>query len=830
MINPTDIVFDVGIYTGLTLQGVTDLVYEKLGEYDPNADGPLWDEYNNLTDDHIFLEGGWEVKVSIREKIIQKALEIVELVDGVRNSDPIIKEKFTEIEPVNIDSIPTSPIDSINSELEIDTNVGSEVIETSTTPTDVIEQPTEESGKEEKDVNVSDFNPIQLTQITKPTIKPTPITFDVGNMPEKDKKQFKVGLGQVPLIYYNGVHIEYNRIENFSLYHEGILPACKMSFTDQASFRDIGFPTDDISITIYIYSRSKLIRPIYMDFKVTNMRDTGGLITITGIANIPQIYISKFESFNSKTSLETMKEVSKICNLGFNTNINSTNDKQTWINPGYKRKDFIESICENAYISDTSFVVCYIDFYYNLCYMDLEKEIERDISNDKMRLSTGKSEMTDDESNEENIIPLLLTTDNSALDTNCYVSGVDILNRSTRVSLNRAYITRTKFYDDISKEILIFDIDSINDDKNKLCLKGKLNDTEFYNSNANNIWMGKIDKFEDGDGNSHDNYNYSSVHNKINKSELTKIDIDIILPVPNYNFYLFQKIRFELIYDVLGALSSSSSHERISGEAIINSLEFIFDGIRYYQKIGLIRRDLEKTEEEIENTNTRSVFNEEFQNNENPLGPADVNNSLPNSGDVIENSTVDNKPKVNNISGDDPDFWTLVAVASREDSDSQSRADIAQSIYNRVSAPLYPNSIKSVITQDWAYEPTWKHPRQSTVLGKPNSEWFSITNADTAATAAGWVTTDEVLLTARAILDTTLQSRARDFVQGRTDFLSETQGTPEVRNSKKPTSMAVMRTENRPNNVFAWNYNYTDNIVQATPNWESLGIVPESLA
>ncbi len=666
MINPTDFTFDIGIYTGLSLAEVEELGEEKLtalgqfwtGDTDETYQvvdfdiSKRWDDFNEVIREHFFAQSGtvvgqvydsnalWRQSVSIRERIIQMVLNLVEEIDGPKEANPIIEE----IEPVSIDSIETIPVDDgllevqqVNTELDNNPNTGSPILETSVEPEAIIEQPSDDSSEDRKSETKSDFNPVELTQSTKPSIRPIPITFDTGNMSAKDKKQFQIGLGQVPLVYYNGIHIEYSNIRSFMLYHEGILPALKVSFNDQAVFRDIGFPTDDISITVYISSRSKLIRSIYMDFKVTNMRDADGTISITGIADIPQIYIAKFESFNSKTSLEVMKEISKICKLGFSSNISSTSDKQTWINPGTKRKSWIESISKNAYISDTSFVTCYIDFYYNLCYMDLEKEIERDISKDEMRLSTGKSELTEDPTDEETIIPVLLTTDNSAQDTNCHVTRVDILNRSTRVSLNRAYLTKTKFYDDVNKEILIFDIDTIAEDKTKLTLKAKTNDSTFYKENQNNIWVGKIDKFGDGDGNAHDNYNYSQVHNNINRSELNKIDIDIELGVPNYNFYLFQKIRFEFIYDVPGALSTSMKHERISGEAIINSLEFIFDGNSYYQKIGLIRRDLQKTEVEIENTSVNKNYKEEYQQNENPLGPTD---------DLNQSEVVPNEPTI----------------------------------------------------------------------------------------------------------------------------------------------------------------------------------------
>ena len=155
MLNPTDYTFDVGIYTDLSLQQVDDLVYEKLREYDPNGDGPLWEEYNVLQTKHFFTsnETSWEAAVGIREQIISKAVEIVNIVDGPKSASPNI-EQVTEletIEPVNVTSIETPPIDdglplpeditAFNNEIEVDPNENTPVLTPETPIDDTIEQP-----------------------------------------------------------------------------------------------------------------------------------------------------------------------------------------------------------------------------------------------------------------------------------------------------------------------------------------------------------------------------------------------------------------------------------------------------------------------------------------------------------------------------------------------------------------------------------------------------------------------------------------------------------------------------------------------------------------
>jgi hypothetical protein len=172
--------------------------------------------------------------------------------------------------------------------------------------------------------------------------------------------------------------------------------------------------------------------------------------------------------------------------------------------------------------------------------------------------------------------------------------------------------------------------------------------------------------------------------------------------------------------------------------------------------------------------------------------------------------------------GNDADFWALLAVCALEDGDSQGRADVAQSIYNRLGSGKYQGTtLKTLITNKWQYEPAFqKAPRNGTVA----QEWKNIKDKDTAIIAIrytkGW--SDAVILrelkeTYEAIKNPTYQENAKTFIQGRTDFLSENQGLPAARNKRNPLSQAIMRVDNRPNNVFAWNFNYKTNTLYPPP-------------
>ena len=168
-----------------------------------------------------------------------------------------------------------------------------------------------------------------------------------------------------------------------------------------------------------------------------------------------------------------------------------------------------------------------------------------------------------------------------------------------------------------------------------------------------------------------------------------------------------------------------------------------------------------------------------------------------------------------NIQGGNADFWTLVAIVSREDGDPQGWADVAQSIYNRKGSGAYGNrSIKEIITSDMQYEPTWKYPKPG-AMGKANQEWLAIQDL-TSASAASGQSEDALKKVAAALLDPSLQKNARDFVQGRIDFRGY------------GVSGGIQRKAG--DNYFGWYNNYKENKIAAVPNFGATVTASDNIA
>lgn len=146
-------------------------------------------------------------------------------------------------------------------------------------------------------------------------------------------------------------------------------------------------------------------------------------------------------------------------------------------------------------------------------------------------------------------------------------------------------------------------------------------------------------------------------------------------------------------------------------------------------------------------------------------------------------------PKAPKIS--DRDYAALLAIAALEDGDPQGRADVAQSIYNRLYAVLNygtnfnqkGKTIFDIITANahlgkdggGQYQPTFKNSR----------DWYNITDKQSAARAmagAKGISITQALAmlnaTEKALKNPIYQKRAMQFIGGRTYFL----GTSEHKN------------------------------------------------
>ncbi len=441
-------------------------------------------------------------------------------------------------------------------------------------------------------------------------------------LPEKSDEDIQKNvddLAKYPIVYLNNVMIESTNINKLYLYNDEFVPKLTLEFSDPTNkLIDENFPVDNSIISIFKDSSNTSFMGIKMDFKVTDFTIIKGTkktekitFIIDAIINVDDFYFNDFESYKG-TSFDVLKTICTNMGLGFATNITNTNDEQVWINPSNYKIEFLTDIIDGSYISDDTYLFGYLDFYYNFNYVDIEKQLSEDISEQKTLLE-NKQMLLDGKETE---VPLILTNHPDKDNTNLKIDKYTIVNSSTNVNLTYGYKHIVNYYNKTNDEIKNYAIDSIsnNDDSNKIIMKGNdIESDDLYNNMSINTWIGKIDT-----DNAHENYLHSMLQNKMNLQFLQKLKMKVRLQKMNFGLYRFQKVNVEL-YNLGKTVDKTNANEidvnkqdnrennskkeidkfeetiinKLSGEWLIIAINFIYDKSQgNIQEITLVKREL----------------------------------------------------------------------------------------------------------------------------------------------------------------------------------------------------------------------------------------------
>ena len=470
-----------------------------------------------------------------------------------------------------------------------------------------------------------------IAQIDQPTYKLPPMVLKKTDGTQATLETTST-LGINPFFYYNGIQMDVADLKSMNLYNDGLFPKITLEFKDSKDVLKKYPPLDDTRFEIFLNSQSTNIKSLHLRFKYESHKALSrNQYSIVGTLDIPMLYTVSSKSYKG-TSFEVLREMAKEMELGYNSNIQNTDDSMNWINTNKKIMDFIKEIVAHSYISDDSFMIAYFDYYYSLNFVDVEKEWKRDISQDKGIDGNAANRIQSTLKEEDRVMSLRLSNEKALVKTSSFISEFTFTNNSTYQSLRKGYSTDVKYYDPKSKSFLEFKVDSLtHDDKNNKSLKGQPGDKKYFEENYRTEFKGKID-----DDNVHKNYNYASTQNRINLDNLVKIQCDLTLPTPNFNLYKFQKIKIIFVNDSKTPIADETSMQRYTGEWQIIDISYIWKAGKFSQKIKAVRRELSKTNEEKKNETpeTKPETKESPQPNPTPPEQTSKANSEFNFGEV----------------------------------------------------------------------------------------------------------------------------------------------------------------------------------------------------
>lgn len=492
-----------------------------------------------------------------------------------------------------------------------------------------------------------------ILTVTEPTIKLEP--FEIGNSETSDKpntnndRMSKFAGDQFPAVRINKVDFNREDIVSFSLDLDSIIPKFNIVIRDaKGILTKSRYPADGDVVNILIRSKDEEVyKPIRMDFDITEISTTplstseaysGGSVlegpvevSITGVTRLPGLFAETCKSYPEDTSFNYFIDVAEELEIGFASNENSTDDVMRRLCPFDTKYKLMSDSAASAYKDDNSFFTLYIDPYYYLNLVNVNKQITfdeklEDTLNSMIQDASTTKTVTDGSSNSIDD-KLYLTNVNAKRGTATYINKYRLINNAASVTLGDGYRRIIQYYDDVDKEYRSFTVEPLTTENlpaDQAPLKGKLTPQgdKMYKTQQKYKYVGKQGK------NVHTNYYYAQMLNYKNMLELEKMYLEVELETANMALYRYQIIPV-IIYeqnaekaeiqeqkeikaqdqgtemkdkkgvegDLNNGLQKQKVDERLTGIYTIARINYTYDEQegRIRQKLSLFRREWPNT-------------------------------------------------------------------------------------------------------------------------------------------------------------------------------------------------------------------------------------------
>lgn len=262
-------------------------------------------------------------------------------------------------------------------------------------------------------------------------------------------------------------------IESFTIDETGFIPTVSMVFMDsQGNFAGRSFPKTDIILETYLKTGNDKFKPIRIDFLVTSIRSSakeftgekkgygrGTTYIIKGELYVPNIYKNVSKSYPNLSSRDALLAVAKELGLGFAHNDFTSADVMTWINPNTSYMDFIKSVTKHAYEGERSFFTAFIDKYYILNFIEVNKQLktgdfDNTLSNYTEAIGADINQKMSDsfKSNiNESYVPNYITTEIKAKGNSNYIAELNLVGDHGEILKNKGSRKKIFYYDHLRK-------------------------------------------------------------------------------------------------------------------------------------------------------------------------------------------------------------------------------------------------------------------------------------------------------------------------------------------------------------------------------------------
>jgi len=435
-------------------------------------------------------------------------------------------------------------------------------------------------------MSATEFN---ILTITEPAIELEP--FEIADS-ESDKEnaegpknlpESSTFMGDTyPAIRINSYDFNKRDIASFELELNDFIPRLRVTVEDNNGLFTINsYPKDGDCLMLLIKSKDEdLYKPIRMDFDILSVdsppvgraEESGAMLsdnssedvedtdapmppdpptfTFECRAKIPKILAEKCQSLGDDTSFNHLNTIADELQLGFASNETDTDDSMIRLQAFDTYEKFIKDTADTCYMDENSFFECYIDPYYYLNFVNVNKQFSgaEDLEDTLASFEkdmTGIQDIDNDGVNKQEARLMLTNLQKGSAGTSRYVERYSMINNAGAVFLLNGYKRTAQYYSEDDEAFLSFDVDpftteDVADDDHPL--KGNPNETRFEDE-VKFKYLGKhTDK--ENEGNAHLNYHYAMIQNLQNNEELDKLKVVVELPTANMALYRFQRVPF----------------------------------------------------------------------------------------------------------------------------------------------------------------------------------------------------------------------------------------------------------------------------------------------
>lgn len=411
-----------------------------------------------------------------------------------------------------------------------------------------------------------------ILTITEPTIKLDEIFIEDMDSDDAQKesstknptppiKQQVFEGGIVPVIQIGSNKIGQDDLEDMRLNLNGFIPTMSISVMDTFNkLSSIEYPLDGTVVSLYLRPRPiEEYRPIRIDFdimgisSVPRLGNIPALYTFDCVMKVPLLNADVLVGFGEGNSFDHLIECSEGLGLGFASNEDSTDDIMNRICAFQTREEFIKLTTLSAYKDDESFFTSYIDPYYYLCLVNVNKQFsEEDVieTSPIVEILHSNLENNYQDNDSDSFVEggLRLTNDQSLAGSNMFIKSYNLINNSGGIWMQNGYSREIKYLNlneniigetDGLESFLITPLNTPGSENNKIPLRGRI-DEDYWKFNNKVKYIGK--QSSEDFSNMHSNYMYAIGNNYGNMDEIEKMIMEIELDTVNWSLYRYQRI------------------------------------------------------------------------------------------------------------------------------------------------------------------------------------------------------------------------------------------------------------------------------------------------